>query len=87
MIMLTRSVKLTIIGAVVGAVLGGTAAWAIARAQEARLSPEQRSGLELSLQTDIKAYVALAMTLAAVVRSVADLFRLKDMQTERLVQD
>lgn len=85
--MLTRSVKLTIIGAVVGAVLGGTAAWAIARAQEAKLSPEQRSGLELSLQADIKNFVPLAMALATVVRQVVDLFRLRDVQTGRHVQD
>jgi membrane protein YqaA with SNARE-associated domain len=85
--MLTRSIKLTIIGAAVGAVLGGTAAWAIAKAQEARLSPEQRSGLELSLQADIKNFVPLAMALATVVRQVVDLFRLRDIQTGRHAQD
>jgi ABC-type uncharacterized transport system permease subunit len=73
-----RTIKLTIVGALLGAVLGGTAAWAVAKAQEARLSPELRSGRELSLQSEIKNFVPLAMALVALVRNVADLFRLNE---------
>jgi membrane protein YqaA with SNARE-associated domain len=73
-----RTIKLTIIGALLGAVLGGTAAWAISKAQEARLSPEQRSGRELSLQTQINSYLPLVMALVTVVRNVVELFRLKE---------
>jgi len=73
-----RTLKLTIVGALLGAVLAGTAAWAFAKAQENRLSPAVRSGRELSLQNDIKSYIPLAMALVALVRNVADLFRLPD---------
>jgi membrane protein YqaA with SNARE-associated domain len=73
-----RTIKLTIAGAILGAVLGGTAAWAISKVQERRLSPELRSGRELSLQTEIKNFMPLAMALVALVRNVTDLFRLNE---------
>jgi hypothetical protein len=73
-----RTIKLTIVGALLGAVLGGTTAWAISKAQERRLSLELRSGRELSLQHEIKTFMPLAMAVLALVRNVADLFRLND---------
>ena len=73
-----RTIKLTIVGAVLGAVLGGTAAWAISKAQERRFSPELRSGRELSLQTEVKNFMPLAIALVTLVRNVADLFRLNE---------
>jgi hypothetical protein len=73
-----RTIKLTIVGVLLGAVLGGTAAWAISKAQESRLAPELRSGRELSLPHEIGNYMPLAMALLALVRNVADLFRLND---------
>jgi ABC-type lipoprotein release transport system permease subunit len=73
--MLTRNVKLAIVGAVVGAVLGGAAAWAISRMQEQKLPPELRSGDELSLSISPQDYVGLAVSLIALVRQVVDLFR------------
>jgi membrane protein YqaA with SNARE-associated domain len=73
--MLTRNVKLMIIGTVVGAVLGGTAAWAIAKVQEQRLPPELRTGQEMVLSTNARDYVGLAMALMVVIRDVTDMFR------------
>lgn len=73
-----RTIKLTIVGALLGAILGGTAAWAISKAQERRLSPELGSGRELSLQTEIKSFMPLAIALVTLVRNVADLFRLNE---------
>jgi hypothetical protein len=73
--MFTRNVKLIIIGAVVGAALGGTAAWAASKIRDRNLSPELAAGRQLSLQTDAKDYIALAMSLVVLVRNVIDLFR------------
>jgi ABC-type lipoprotein release transport system permease subunit len=73
--MLTRNIRLTIIGALVGAVLGGAAAWAISKVQEQKLPPELRTGQDLALTTNAKDYVGLAVTLVAVARQVVDLFR------------
>ena len=73
--MLPRTIKLTIIGALLGAVLGGTAAWAFSKVQERNLPPELRTGQELSLTTNARDYVGLTVALIAVVRQVVDLFR------------
>jgi ABC-type lipoprotein release transport system permease subunit len=73
--MLPRTVKLTIIGALVGAVLGGTAAWAISKVQEQKLSPELRTGQELTLTASPQDFIGLAVSLVAVVRQVVQLFR------------
>jgi hypothetical protein len=73
--MITRNVKLIIIGALVGAALGGTAAWAASRLQDRKLPPELRTGHELSLTASAQQYVGLAVSLIAVIRNVVDLFR------------
>jgi NhaP-type Na+/H+ or K+/H+ antiporter len=73
--MLTRNVKLIIIGALVGAALGGTAAWAASRIQDRKLSPELASGRQLSLSTNAKDYIGLAMSLVVVIRNIVDLFK------------
>jgi hypothetical protein len=74
-IMQPRTIKLTIIGALIGAVLGGTAAWAISKVQENRLPPELRTGQELSLTASPQDFVGLAVSLVAVVRQVVQLFK------------
>jgi ABC-type lipoprotein release transport system permease subunit len=73
--MLTRSVKLIIVGALVGAALGGTAAWAASKIQDRHLSPELAGGRQLTLKTDAKDYIGLAMSLVVVIRNLVDLFR------------
>jgi ABC-type lipoprotein release transport system permease subunit len=73
--MLPRTIKLTIIGALVGAVLGGTATWAISKVQEQKLPPELRTGQELALTASPQDLVGLAVSLNAVVRQVVQLFR------------
>ena len=73
--MLPRTLKLTIIGAIVGAVLGGTTAWAISKVQEHRLPPELRTGQDLSLTASPQDFVGLAVSLVAVVRQVVQLFK------------
>lgn len=73
--MLPRTTKLTIIGALVGAALGGTAAWAISKVQEQKLSPTLRTGQELALTASPQDFVGLAVSLIAVVRQVVQLFR------------
>jgi hypothetical protein len=73
--MLTRNIKLIIIGAVLGAALGGTAAWAASKIQDRHLSPELAAGRQLSLTTDAKDYIGVAMSLVVLIRNVIDLFR------------
>ena len=73
--MLPRTIKLTIIGALLGAVLGGTAAWAISKVQEQKLPPELRTGQELALTASPQDFVGLAVSLIAVVRQVVQLFK------------
>ena len=70
-----RTIKLTIIGALLGAVLGGTAAWAISKVQEQKLSPELQTGQALALTASPQDLVGLAVSLVAVVRQVVQLFR------------
>jgi len=72
--MLPRTIKFSIIGAILGAVLGGTAAWAFSKVQERNLPPELRTGQELTLTTNARDYVGLAVALIAVVRQAVDLF-------------
>jgi ABC-type lipoprotein release transport system permease subunit len=71
----SRTIKLTIVGAILGAVLGGTAAWALSKVQERNLPPELRTGQELALTTNARDYVGLAVALIAVVRQAVDLFK------------
>jgi hypothetical protein len=73
--MLTRNIRLIIIGALVGAVVGGTSAWVVTKIQDQKLPPELRTGRELSLTTSAQQYVGLAVTLVAVIRQVVELFR------------
>ncbi len=73
--MLTRTIKLTIIGALVGAVLGGTAAWAFSKVQEKKLPPELRTGQELALTASPQDFIGLAVSLVAVARQVVQLFK------------
>jgi ABC-type lipoprotein release transport system permease subunit len=73
--MLTRNLRLIILGAVVGAALGGTAGWAVSKIQDQNLPPELRTGKELSLAASAQQYVGLAVSLIAVIRNVVDLFR------------
>jgi hypothetical protein len=73
--MLTRNVRLIIIGTLVGAALGGTAAWAASKVQDRKLPPELRTGRELSLTANAQQYVGLAVSLVALMRNVVDLFR------------
>jgi hypothetical protein len=73
--MLTRNIKLTIVGVLVGAVLGGVAAWAVSKVQDQKLPPELRTGQALSLTTNAQEYVGLAVSLVGLTRTVVNLFR------------
>lgn len=64
-----------IIGGLVGAVLGATAAWAYTQAQQPKLSSGAATSQTLRLQAGAPDYVKIAVALVAVVRQVVDLFK------------
>jgi hypothetical protein len=67
--------RFIIIGALAGAVLGATAAWAYTKAQEGKLPASGQTGRQLRLQAGVPEYVKLGMALFALVRQVVDLFK------------
>ena len=73
-----RTIKLTITGVLIGAIVGGIAAWVVTKSQERRLSPELGSGRELSLQNELRSYIPIARALVTLVRNAVVLFSLPD---------
>jgi hypothetical protein len=67
--------KALIIGGLVGAALGTTAAWAYAKTQESKLPVSAQAEGQLKLQAGAGDYVKIAVTLVALVRQVVDLFK------------
>lgn len=67
--------RFIIIGALVGAVLGATAAWAYGKAQEGKLPAASQTGPQLRLRAGAPEYVKIGMALFALVRQVVDLFK------------
>jgi hypothetical protein len=65
-----------IIGGVVGAALGATAAWAYTKTQEGQqLQTGGASGRPVRLQVSASEYVKIGMAVLTVMRQVADLFK------------
>jgi hypothetical protein len=64
-----------IIGGLVGAALGATAAWAYTKAQEDKLATHLAAGGQLRLQAGAPEYVKIGITLLALLRQVTDLFK------------
>jgi hypothetical protein len=67
--------KAIIIGGLVGAALGITAAWAYAKVQEEKLAPQLADGRELRLQAGAPEYVRIGIALLALIRLVTELFK------------
>ncbi|MCX6033173.1 MAG: hypothetical protein NT169_28300 [Chloroflexi bacterium] len=67
--------RFIIIGALAGAVLGATTAWAYTKAQEGKLPASGQTGRLLRLQAGAPEYVKLGMALLAFVRQTVDLFK------------
>ena len=67
--------KAIIIGALVGAALGGAAAWGYAVAQEGKLASSQGTPGQLQLQAGAGDYVKIAVTLVALLRQLVDLYK------------
>lgn len=71
---MSSSNKMILIGGLVGAVVGATAAWAYAKAQESKLSAAgAQAGLRL--RASAPDYVKVGMALLTLVRQVVDLFK------------
>ncbi|MBM4459775.1 MAG: hypothetical protein FJ011_18770 [Chloroflexi bacterium] len=64
--------KMILIGGLVGAVIGATAMWAHAKAQEGKLPAGQTS---LRLHAGAPEYVKIALSVLSLVRQVVDLFK------------
>jgi hypothetical protein len=67
--------KAILIGGLVGAALGITAAWAYAKVQEEKLTPQLADGRELRLQAGAPEYVRIGIALLALIRLVTELFK------------
>jgi hypothetical protein len=67
--------KAIIIGGLVGAVLGATAAWAYTKAQESKLPESEQTPGQLQFQAGAGDYVKIAVTLVALVREVVGLLK------------
>lgn len=73
--MSSRNVAI-IIGGVVGAALGATAAWAYTKAKEnPQLQTGSASGQSQRLQAGASEYVKIGMAVLTVMRQIADLFK------------
>ncbi len=73
--MSSRNVTI-LIGGVVGAALGATAAWAYTQAQEGqKLQTGIAAGKSAHLQAGASEYVKIGMAVLTVIRQVADLFK------------
>ncbi len=66
--------RFVIIGALAGAVLGATAAWAYTKAQEGKL-PANGDRQKLRLQAAAPDYVRVGMSLLTIIRQIAELFK------------
>jgi hypothetical protein len=67
--------RFVLIGALAGALLGATAAWAYTKAHEDRLPGAGQAGPRLRLQTGPAEYVKVGMALLTLVRQIADLLK------------
>ncbi len=67
--------KAILIGGVVGAVLGATAAWAYAQAQESKVTSGVSSGQQLRLRAGPSDYVKVGMSLLSLLRQITDLLK------------
>ena len=67
--------KMIVIGGLIGAALGATAAWAYSQNRDyQRLEGNQMAG-HLRLQAGMPDYVKIGMSLMSLVRQVVDLFK------------
>ena len=66
--------RFILIGALVGAVIGATGAWAYAQAKQGKL-PAGPTGAQLRLQAGAPEFVKVGMMVLALVRQVADLLK------------
>lgn len=64
-----------LIGAVVGAAIGGTAAWSYVKAQEEKSLTRLGGQADVQFQAGAADYVKIGVALLALVRQVTDLFR------------
>jgi hypothetical protein len=65
-----------LIGGLVGAALGATAAWAYTQAQTGKQPAAAAAGQQLRLQAAAPDYVKIAVSLVGLLRQVVDLFKL-----------
>lgn len=72
---MSNSNKAILIGGLVGAALGITAAWAYVKVQEEKLPPQLTDGRQMRLQAGAPDYVKIAIALLALIRQVTDLFK------------
>ena len=64
-----------IIGGLVGAAVGVTAAWAYAKVQEEKLAPELADGRQIRLQAGASEYVKIGIALFALLRQITEMFK------------
>lgn len=64
-----------IIGGLVGAALGATAAWAYTKAQEDKIAPQIAAGKQLRLRAGAPEYVKIGIAVLNLMRQVTDLFK------------
>lgn len=64
-----------IIGAIVGAALGGAAAWAYAKAQENKVPDRLTSGVQYRYEAGAPEFVKIGLAVLALVWQVTDLFK------------
>lgn len=67
--------KAILIGGVVGAVLGATAAWAYTQAQESKVASGASSGQQLRFRAGPSDYVKVGMSLLSLLRQITDLLK------------
>lgn len=67
--------KAILIGGAVGAVLGATAAWAYAQAQESKATSGASSGQQLRFRAGPSDYVKVGMSLLSLLRQITDLLK------------
>jgi hypothetical protein len=67
--------RFVLIGALAGAVLGATVAWAYTKAQGERLPAASGTGPQLRLQAGPSEYVKIGMSLLTLIRQIVDLLK------------
>ncbi|PKO21742.1 MAG: hypothetical protein CVU38_12965 [Chloroflexi bacterium HGW-Chloroflexi-1] len=67
--------KLIVVGGLIGAAIGATAAWAYTQNQDYKRLESNRMGGALRLQAGAPEYVKIGMSVLTLVRQVVDLFK------------